>query len=553
MLLIFPAMGYSAESTPLSATSDLEKNLGKGSADEYSIAMVAGESVLIIVKQEGVDVVIDVVAPNGTLLDSVDSPTGRNGNEVVEIFATQSGLYRLRTYPISLDEPVGKYRLTVTEKRTREQSSVILASRQKVRDEATNWLAARSAELPSLDLLVEETKLPPLDSLAERARVVGLGEATHGSREFGDVRFALTKRLIQQHGFRIVALEVSAPGMRALEPYVRGVSEKTPDVARVIESGWIGRRTRRELIEWLRNWNRSHPSDRVTLIGVDPQENSKSREIVAAFIQRAYSPQVVAQWNDTAKELDAADEQTAVFGDSGVNDKAAQFTAGLLAKMTLDAPILRARFGDETYTQAWQAAKDLAEFSDFNSGGNDPLAHSRDWYMAAEVLRNIEDATIPKKAVFWAHNAHIASTTARYEPAGTVLRNTLGCKYVAVAITFGEGVFVAQIPNDLEDRLATSSLPMYEGDTIESLLAKARRGPTLATWSCSPQVPTVPTWLSKPQLMHWVGGLYKPGSLVSSAFRPFNLLHDFDAIIYLPHVSADESPTDRPLIPPRKR
>ena len=206
MLLIFPAMGYSAESTSLSATSDLEKNLGKGSADEYSIAMVAGESVLIIVKQEGVDVVIDVTAPNGTLLDSVDSPTGRNGNEVVEIFATQSGLYRLRIYPISLDEPVGKYRLTVTEKRTREQSSVILASRQKVRDEATNWLAARSAELPSLDLPAEETKLQVLDSLAERAQVVGLGEATHGSREFGDVRLALTKRLIQQHGFRIVAL-----------------------------------------------------------------------------------------------------------------------------------------------------------------------------------------------------------------------------------------------------------------------------------------------------------------------------------------------------------
>jgi len=53
--------------------------------------------------------------------------------------------------------------------------------------------------------------------------------------------------------------------------------------------------------------------------------------------------------------------------------------------------------------------------------------------------------------------------------------------------------------------------------------------------------------------MHWVGGLYTPGTPVSAAFRSFDLLHDFDAIIYLPKVSADEIPLDRPLIPARQR
>src|SRR5262249_40852924 len=150
----------------------------------------------------------------------------------------------------------------------------------------------------------------------------------------------------------------------------------------------------------------------------------------------------------------------------------------------------------EAYTSAWQASKDLAQFSDFNSEAGPALSHSRDWYMAAEVLRGTERAPGPRrKAVFWAHNAHVANTTARYRPAGSVLRNVLGCKYASVATTFGKGDFVAQIPNDPEDRLATNSLPMSEGDTVESMLAKLGARPILATWPCGTQGRIVPAWL----------------------------------------------------------
>jgi len=551
-LFILGALPHSGDQfIALNAKSDFEKTLSKGSSDDYSIALAAKESALIIVKQEGVDVVIDVTTPDGSLLDSVDSPTGRYGDEVVEIFARAKGDYGLRIHAIDEREPVGKYRVTVKEMRSAESTSAILASRQRARDEASHWLAVRSAGLPAFDLIAKRKSLPLVDSLAEKVQVVGLGEATHGSREFGDVRIALTERLIEEHGYRVVAMEASATAMREIAPYINGRSQKTSEMDQVIESGWIGRRARRQLVEWLRNWNRSHAESQVTLIGVDAQENEKSQEILATFLQRAYSEQVVDQWKDGAKELAAADAQTPVFGDSGVNDKVGQFLDELLAKMALDAPILRARFGDETYAQAWQAAKDLAEFSDFNSENGGALGHSRDWYMAAEVLRAAEGQKDSKrKVVFWAHNAHVA---VRNQTTGAILRSALGCNYAAVAITFGQGNFVAQIPNDAQDRLAASTLPLAEGDTIESVLAKVQAGCLMATWPCGSARPGAPAWLLKPQPMHWVGGLYALSTPASGAFRQFDLLHDFDAIIYLPKVTADEIPADRPHIPARQR
>ena len=135
--------------------------------------------------------------------------------------------------------------------------------------------------------------------------------------------------------------------------------------------------------------------------------------------------------------------------------------------------------------------------------------------------------------------------------AGGVLREALGCGYAALALTFGEGAFVAQIPNDLEDRLRVSSLPAAPRGTVETMFS-SMNGATLTTWGCEGPPEEKPEWFRIPRKMHWVGGLYKPGTDPAEAFRPFNLLSDFDGIAYLPHVSADEIPPDRPLVPARK-
>ena len=52
--------------------------------------------------------------------------------------------------------------------------------------------------------------------------------------------------------------------------------------------------------------------------------------------------------------------------------------------------------------------------------------------------------------------------------------------------------------------------------------------------------------------MHWVGALFRPGTDPSTAFRSFRLLNDFDGVVFIPKVTADELPTDRPLIPARR-
>src|SRR5690606_5099540 len=96
-------------------------------------------------------------------------------------------------------------------------------------------MTTRASTVPmGEDTLIEQLKrcaepLPPLDDPAfgaifDRygdARLVLIGEASHGTSEFYRARAAITRRLIEQHGFTIVAVEADWPDAAAIDCHVR--------------------------------------------------------------------------------------------------------------------------------------------------------------------------------------------------------------------------------------------------------------------------------------------------------------------------------------------
>jgi len=84
--------------------------------------------------------------------------------------------------------------------------------------DAAAAIRAACEPLPALDDL--ERFGAAFDRFAD-ARVVLLGEATHGTSEFYRARAAITRRLIERHGFGIVAVEADWPDAGRVDRYVR--------------------------------------------------------------------------------------------------------------------------------------------------------------------------------------------------------------------------------------------------------------------------------------------------------------------------------------------
>ena len=553
---LHPAASF-AQARELASQSAFDTAIAVGQTHRYTLRLRAGESVQLVVRQIGVDLVVVVEGPGNALPFTVDSPNGRNGDEPVEIVSTTGGEYRLTVRPYDVGEPAGRYRLEVQAWRDARATAALLRARELARDSASRWLSSRTTSLSLGATSLLDASIPRLDSLARRARVLGIGEATHGSREFGDTRVALTRRLVERSGYRVVAIEGSATRLALLNSYIAGgtVSWRLLDKPGG-DAGWIGIRPLREIVVWLRQWNSAHPRDKVELVGVDPQDSPAAPDSLRAFLSAAYGPEVVTRLAPMFAELAAADSQTAVFGNSDVDSLSRASIMSLLAKLHMDAPMLSKKLGATRVKQAIDLTTQLAQFADFNSGGGFPASHSRDWYMATNLLAALDRAGPSSKAVFWAHNAHVwhpGGQSIGGRSSGAWLRESLRCDYAALGLSFNEGAFVAQIPNDSADRLAVSTLPAAPTESIEGVLSQANRRAGIAVWPCRVDPMAVPGWLRSAHPMHWVGGLYTPGSLPSEAFRAYNLVTDFDGVVFFPRVTADEMPRDRPLIPARKR
>src|SRR5262245_58134343 len=92
-------------------STNIQEKIKPQTTNDYLLNLQSGESAEIVVVQQGVDVVVEIRNPTGTLLNSIDSPTGRNGDEVAEIIAQETGTYRITVRPFDLNEPAGSYQL----------------------------------------------------------------------------------------------------------------------------------------------------------------------------------------------------------------------------------------------------------------------------------------------------------------------------------------------------------------------------------------------------------------------------------------------------------
>jgi len=128
------------------------------------------------------------------------------------------------------------------------------------------------------------------DRFADR-RVVLLGEASHGTSEFYRARAAITRRLIEEHGFTIVAVEADWPDAAAIDRYVRHRPARGDRAESPFQRfpTWMWRNTDiAALIEWMRKHNEKTPelSARAGFYGLDMYNMSGSISAVLEYLDK---------------------------------------------------------------------------------------------------------------------------------------------------------------------------------------------------------------------------------------------------------------------------
>ena len=136
---------------------------------------------------------------------------------------------------------------------------------------------------------IESAQLGPLLERIGEARVVLLGEATHGTSEFYRMRARITRELILRRGFRRLAIEADWPDAARVDRYVRHHAPAS-EAARAFHRfpTWMWRNAEfAELLEWLREYNREarNGDEQIRVHGLDLYSLSASAAAVIDYLE----------------------------------------------------------------------------------------------------------------------------------------------------------------------------------------------------------------------------------------------------------------------------
>ena len=122
------------------------------------------------------------------------------------------------------------------------------------------------------------------------AKIVMIGEASHGTSEFYTIRAELSKKLIEQKGFQLIAVEGDWPSTQALNRYVKGYStegETAKDVLIKAFQRWPTWMWANEEVatftEWLKEMNRNR-EEKIGFYGIDLYSLFESIDEVLKFL-----------------------------------------------------------------------------------------------------------------------------------------------------------------------------------------------------------------------------------------------------------------------------
>ncbi|WP_246212968.1 erythromycin esterase family protein [Streptomyces abyssomicinicus] len=364
------------------------------------------------------------------------------------------------------------------------------------------WLSANAVPLTTLSADGPLDELEPLRQWFGKVRILGMGESTHGTREFFRLKHRLLRFLVLRMGCTALAMEASESAARAIDAYVHG---GPGDAALLVDRlGFWTWRTEEilHMVEWMREHNRS-AAEQVSFVGIDPQRCADSAAVVREFLRK------VAPEREAPDLLDVLSEaRPGSLPDPGQRLRAAadELAAFLVGHREEFAERTTADAADEA---AWHAgalarAADLVTRSVLTEDAEQSALAVRDRHMA-EAVTSLVDATDGRVAV-WGHNGHVGTGTYANGvlSLGSRLRRRHGEAYYALGLLFGKGSFRARQGNDLEGDAIAHRVGLSRR-TVESRLAAAVRGDYLADLRAADPGSDAGRWLRAPRYQRSFG------------------------------------------------
>ena len=431
--------------------------------------------------------------------------------------------------------------------------------------------------------LVRETARPftgapedydPLLDLIGEARVVLIGEASHGTHEFYRMRAELTRRLIVEKDFGAVAVEADWPDAYRVNRYVRG-GDGDPDANAALGDfarfpTWMWRnRVVLEFVAWLRSHNDARPlnAPRVGFYGLDLYSLRAALDAVVRSLEKL-DPEAAQRARERYACFDHFGRDPQSYGMAvgyGAAEPCEQAVVEQLVDVRSKAVELARRDGQATEDELFyveqnaRLAVNAEEYYRSTFRGRHSSWNLRDCHMAESLdalIHHLGRRGDRARVVVWAHNSHLGDARATEMGTsgelnlGQLCRERYGRDAVNVGFSTYTGTVTAADDWDLPPRtmrvrpgLKGSYEELFHAVGLPAFAVLLRAGGEGAdAWAADTRVPAARAAdaLRESRLQRAIGVVYRPETERQSHYFQACLADQFDAVIHVDETRALE-------------
>jgi protein-L-isoaspartate(D-aspartate) O-methyltransferase len=381
------------------------------------------------------------------------------------------------------------------------------------------------------------------------AKVVLLGEATHGTSEFYRARAAITRRLIERHGFSIVAVEADWPDAAAIDRYVR---HREAHVA----SGpafrrfpmWMWRNSEvRDFVDWMRGYNAGRAPDvRAGFFGLDIYSMNTSIAAVVDYLDRV-DPEASVVARERYGCLTPWQRDPATYGRAVLSagySKCEEPVVSVLRDLLRKKLDYASRDG-ESFLDASQNARLVAAAERYYRAMYYGAAESwnlRDTHMFETLENLLAWRGKDTRAVVWAHNSHIGNAAATEMGSvrgeiniGQLCRERFGAG--ATLIGFGTDRGTVAAASDWDGEMEIKAVRPAHRDSYERLCLDSGI-PRFLLDLREEGDPALRAALDQPRLERAIGVIYRPETELASHYFDSSLPQQFDGYVWFENTRA---------------
>ncbi len=390
------------------------------------------------------------------------------------------------------------------------------------------------------------------------ARLVLIGEASHGTHEFYQERAHLTERLVAEKGFNAVAVEADWPDAYRVNRYVRGASDDRDSVQALGDFGrfptWMWRNTDVvDFVSWLRAHNETQPSERrVGFYGIDLYSLRASMDAVLAYLAKV-DPDAVQRARARYECFDQFGEEPQHYGYAttyGLTPGCEREVIAQLVDMQRRRSEYASRDGrvaadDFFYAeQNARLVKNAEQYYRSMFRGRDESWNLRDRHMTdtlGEIVNFLARTGAGSRVVVWAHNSHLGDARAtemgqRGElNVGQLVRQRFGADAVLIGQTTHTGTVTAASNWDqpaerktVRPSLGASYERLFHETGVPRMLLPLRDDLQLSSG------------LTTPRLERAIGVIYVPRTERASHYFSARLPDQFDFVLHVDETTALE-------------